>query len=187
LNFILNSVTKMDQLLSGLLRISRLGRSALTITTVEMNTVMAQVVAGHEFQLKQYGVTVSIDPLPSCRGDQVQVDQVFANLIGNAIKFRHPNRPGRIRVTGQVDGEVAVYCIADNGIGIARSHQEKVFEIFHQLAPETEGQGLGLNIVRKILDRLDGKVWIESEADQYCKFFVALPKAAVGSDGGAMA
>ncbi len=184
LNFIQNSVSKMDQLLNGLLRISRLGRAAITITTLEMNTIMAQVVADHEFLLQQHGVTVTVEPLPPCRGDQMQVDQVFANLVGNAIKFRHPERPGHIRITGQVSAGQAVYCVADNGIGIAPGHQAKVFDIFHKLAPESEGQGLGLNIVRKILDRLDGKVWIESEPDLYCKFFVALPKAENKNTGG---
>lgn len=177
LNFIQNSVTKMDQLLSGLLRISRLGRAALTITTLEMNTVLAQVVADHEFLLQQYGASVTVESLPNCRGDQVQVDQVFANLIGNAIKFRHPERPCRIRISGRPREEQVVYCVEDNGIGIAPGHQAKVFDIFHKLAPESEGQGLGLNIVRKILDRLGGTVWIESSVGQYCKFFVALPKA----------
>lgn len=177
LSFIQNSASKMDLLLSGLLRISRLGRAALTITTLDMNKVVGQVVADHEFILKQNGVDLEVGPLPNCRGDQVQVDQVFANLLGNAIKFRAPSRPCMIRISGHEEGEQAIYCIEDNGIGIALAYQEKVFEIFHKLTPETEGQGLGLNIVRKVLDRLGGKVWFESEPDRYCRFFVALPKA----------
>jgi len=177
LSFIQNSASKMDLLLSGLLRISRLGRAALTITTLDMNTVVGQMVADHEFVLKETGADLKVGPLPNCRGDQVQIDQVFANLLGNAIKFRDPGRPCVIRISGHEEGEQAIYCLEDNGIGIAPAYQDKIFEIFHKLSPETEGQGLGLNIVRKILDRLGGKVWLESEPGRYCKFFVALPKA----------
>ena len=177
LNFILNSVSKMDLLLSGLLRISRLGRAALSINTLEMNKILTQVLSDHEFLVKKNGVKIEIGNLPNCRGDQVQVDQIFANLIGNALKFGDQNRPTVITITGREEENMVVYCVEDNGIGIASAYQEKIFEIFHKLTPTSEGQGLGLNIVRKILDRLGGKVWVESEPGKYCKFFVSLPKA----------
>jgi signal transduction histidine kinase len=175
LGFIQNSVVKMDSLLAGLLKISRLGRSALTLVAVDMNRLMAEVVADFEFQTKDQGIDIEVGNLPGCRGDHLQISQVFANLIGNAIKFRAPDRRCLITITGRKEGERSVYTVEDNGIGIEPAYQEKIFEIFHKLDPHSEGQGLGLNIVSKIVERLDGKVWVESEPDAFCRFHVSLP------------
>ena len=175
LGFIQNSVAKMDALLAGLLKISRLGRSALTLVAVDMNRLMAEVVADFEFQTKDQGIDIEIGNLPGCRGDHLQISQVFANLIGNAIKFRAPDRRCLITITGRKEGDRSIYSVEDNGIGIEPAYQEKIFEIFHKLDPHSEGQGLGLNIVSKIVERLDGKVWVESEPGAFCRFHVSLP------------
>ncbi len=180
LDFIQKSVAKMDSLLSGLLKISRLGRSALTITPVAMNKLLAGVINDFEFETKDKEITIEIGPLPDCSGDVLQIGQVFTNLVGNAIKFRAPARPCRIIISGHLETERAVYCVEDNGIGIAQNHQEKIFEIFHKLDPHSEGQGLGLNIVRKIVERLGGKVWVESEPGSFSRFYVSLPKQGEG-------
>lgn len=175
LDFIRNSVTKMDALLAGLLKISRLGRSALTLVAVDMNRLMAEVVSDFEFQTKEQGIDIAIGNLPDCRGDLLQIGQVFANLIGNAIKFRAAERRCLITISGRREGERSIYSVEDNGIGIDRAYQEKIFEIFHKLDPHSEGQGLGLNIVSKIVERLDGKVWLESTPGEFCRFYVSLP------------
>jgi signal transduction histidine kinase len=80
-------------------------------------------------------------------------------------------------VTGKKEGDYSVYCVEDNGIGISPEHHEKIFEIFHQLKPGIGGEGLGLSVVKKIIERHTGKIWVESEIDVGSKFFVSLPKA----------
>jgi signal transduction histidine kinase len=162
--------------LTGFLRFSRLGRAALTIVRLDMAAMLAGIAQTFEFQLKEAGTTLEVQSLPCCRGDATQINQVFSNLIGNAIKYRHPNRPGRIEISGSVIRDRSLYAVKDNGIGIAPQHQAKVFEIFHRLNPSSsEGEGLGLTIAQKILERQDGKIWVESKAGEGSVFFVSLP------------
>jgi signal transduction histidine kinase len=92
------------------------------------------------------------------------------------VLFRSPKRRGVIRISGRAEKGQAVYCVEDNGIGIAEKDKDEIFEIFHKLNPDDKrGEGLGLVIVKKILDRHGGKVWVESEPGKGSKFFVSLP------------
>ncbi|MEE9508834.1 MAG: ATP-binding protein, partial [Anaerolineales bacterium] len=174
--FILTSISKMDALLSGLLRLSRLGRVALTIEELDMNSLMSDIAAASEFQIKEQGVTLDIGELPPYKGDKAQITQVFSNLLDNALKYLDPGRSGIIHIAGRKKQEKVIYCVEDNGIGIAQTHQEKIFEIFQRFDPNiASGEGLGLTIVRRILDRCHGKIWVESEPGKGSRFFVALP------------
>jgi PAS domain S-box-containing protein len=176
LQYIFTSTARMDALLSGLLRLSRLGRVALEIEKLDMNKIIADLTDTFEFRLQQANVALDVANLPPCLGDEGQISQVFANLLDNALKYLDPSRPGIIKVSGCKQGDQAIYCIEDNGIGIAAEHQPKIYEIFHRLNPsQSNGEGLGLTIVHRILDRHHGSIWVESELGQGSKFFVALP------------
>ena len=178
LGFILTSANKMDSLLSGLLRLSRLGSAMMEVEPLDINALLAGVADSMEYQIKTAGVTLEIEQLPSCIGDASQINQVFSNLLDNALKFLDNSRPGMIHIYGRVEDGQSIYCVEDNGIGIARDHQEKIFEIFHQLEPDQKGgEGLGLTIVRRIIDRHNGRIWLESEPGKGSKFFVSLPGA----------
>lgn len=177
LSFIRSGVGKMDAIINGLLRVSRLGRVALNLETLNMNQLVQEVLAVQAFQLQSSAAEVRVDELPDCQGDAALVNQVFSNLLDNALKYRDPERPLEIHFSGRVERERAIYCVADTGLGIASEHQEKIWEMFHRLNPDgrVAGEGLGLNVVRRILDRHHGRVWVESAAGEGSRFFVSLP------------
>lgn len=173
-----NSTRQMDALLKGLLKLSRLGRSALNIVPLNMNSLVAEIVSTIGFAARKGEIELVIESLPPCMGDVLQVTQVFTNLIGNALKYTDSSRPGKIVVSGKKEAGRSVYCIEDNGIGIARQHLENIFQIFHRLNPGvTEGDGLGLTIVKQALSMLDGEILVESESGKGSRFFVKLPYA----------
>lgn len=176
LRHIKTSTREMDTLLKGLLKLSRTGRALVNIEEVDTNKLLQKVLISLEYQVKKTNAQIHCNPLPPCRGDYIQLHQVFSNLIGNALKYQHPERQPQITISAQMQKEQVIYCVADNGIGIAPQHQKIIFEIFHRLHPEAnEGEGLGLTIVKQILERLNGEITVESAPNQGSRFFVSLP------------
>lgn len=176
LKFITTGVSKMDSLLAGFLRFSRLGRVVLKIAPLDMNAMVNEIITTMRFQLDQARAQVQVDPLPPCLGDNTHTGQVFSNLIDNALKYRDPSRTPVIRITGRLENGRAIYSVTDNGVGIAPEHQAKVFDIFHRLNPTAApGEGLGLTIVQRILERQGGKIWIESHQGAGATFHISLP------------
>nr|MBC8481964.1 GHKL domain-containing protein [Planctomycetota bacterium] len=178
LNYISTSTTKIDKLLKALLRLSRLGRAAITKTNLDMNKLIRNVTDSSRYLIKERNVDLKIDQLPECIGDIEQINQVFTNLVSNAIKYLDPARKGQIHISGNIEGEMSVYCVKDNGIGINEDHFAKIFELFHQLEPERpeSGEGLGLTIIKRILDRNNGKIWLKSKPAEGSRFYVSLPR-----------
>jgi len=176
LNYILAGTIKIDTLLKGLLKVSRLGRATLTIEKLNMKDLIAKVVESFEFQIRKAGAKLEVGRLPPCWGDRVQINQVFSNLIGNALKYLDPELPGIISISGRKEDNKVVYTVEDNGIGIAPEHHDTVFQIFQRVHPkDSSGEGLGLTIVRHILERHGGNIWLESEPGKGSRFHVALP------------
>jgi chemotaxis family two-component system sensor kinase Cph1 len=176
LHYIRGGIHKMDILLKGLLRLSRLGRVELEIKLLDMNKMMSDITRSMEYQIKEKNAKIEIGLLPSCRGDAGQINQTFSNLLDNALKYLDPARPGFITISCQAHEDHVVYCVKDNGIGIAPEHQDKIFEIFHRFNPrDPEGEGLGLTIVQRIVQRHNGKIWLKSTPGKGSEFFVSLP------------
>lgn len=177
LQYIKVSGAKMDSLINGLLRVSRIGRAALNPVDIDMNELIQNIVLSINFQLEQIGASVTVGKIPSCSGEPEQICQVFSNLIDNAIKYRDVKKTLQLSISGEErDGEV-VYAVADNGIGIQTDHQEKIWELFHRLHPKgpVSGEGLGLTLARRIISRHNGRIWVESEPEKGSTFFISLP------------
>lgn len=176
LKYIQKSVKKMDSILYGLLKLSRTERASLNIVKLDINNLISDVLHNFEFLIKEKNIKVEVNKLPVCKGDPLQISQVFSNLVDNAIKYFHPERQNIIKITGRKKEQNAIYCIEDNGLGISEKNQNRIFEIFYRINPErSEGEGLGLNIVRKILYRHGGKIWLKSKEGFGSKFFISLP------------
>lgn len=176
LQFIRSSIRQMDKMLKGLLKLSRSGRESLTMETINANPLVERVLVTFDYQFKALGVKVILEPLPSCVADDMQLSQIFSNLIANALKYRDPSRSLTIRITGTENENHVTYCVEDSGIGIAPEHQEKIFELFHRLNPAAnDGEGLGLTIVRQSLWRMDGVIRVESRPGEGSRFYITLP------------
>lgn len=177
LYFIDSGAEKMQILIDGLLKLSRIGSVELTLQPVHMNALLNSIVESMRFQIQKSGGQILIEDLPPCQSDLYQVNQVFSNLLDNAVKYLDPGRPGKIRITGTEKDGVCEYRVIDNGIGIEPEHHAKIFEIFHRLNPQgsVQGLGLGLAIVLRILDKLDGSIRLISEPGRGSEFIITLP------------
>lgn len=184
LNYILLSSSKMDLLLSGLLSLSRIGRQKLKIKNLDMNWIINDVVSTYEYEIKEKNIKVDISQLPGCRGDELLINRLFSNLVGNAIKFIDVNRCALIQISGRMDKDHVFYFIKDNGIGIPPDQTNKIFQLFHQLDPNVAGTGLGLTIVKHILESHGGDIQVDSELGKGTCFTVSLPLISEKINGG---
>ena len=179
LHFIKEGSQMMNTLLSGLLRLSRISKTGGDHPVVlDVNQLIGNICKGLRFRIQESQVDLQIDgSLPACYGDATLIAQVFANLIDNAIKYRKPEGPCKIRIRGHRRSGQSLYRIEDNGIGIAPENKEKIFELFHQLNPSAGGEGVGLTIVRRVLEHQNGKIKIDSEEGSGTIVSVTLPGA----------
>ena len=182
IGFIQTAVTRLSSIIDALLRLSRAGRVEYRRQSVDVNSVVERVVSALRKTIEERAATVEIGGLPPASGDPTAVEQVFANLIGNAINYLDRSRPGRIEVFAVEGGEPAdgvapgsvVYAVRDNGLGISEPYKAKVFTAFQRLHGDVaKGEGIGLALVRRMVERHGGRVWFESEQGRGTTFFVA--------------
>ena len=179
LELIGESVVQMRTLIQDLLAFSRLQREEIPFEPVDLNAVMAEVQSRFRAELDECGGQVVADALPIVAGHSGQLTQLFQNLVGNGLKFRRDGVPPRVELTGTIAKSAATIRVADNGIGIAPEHQARVFEMFKRLhtQDEYEGTGIGLALCRKIMDRHNGDIRVESELGVGTTFVLSLPLA----------
>ena len=175
--FIQTAVIRLSNIIDALLRLSRAGRVEYQRQTIDPRPMLTRVVEAMNKTIDERGATIIVHDLPLLWGDPTAIEQVFANLIGNALNYLEPKRPGRVEVSGdRTDDGHILFHVKDNGIGIPEAYQHKIFQAFQRLHAETvAGEGMGLAIVRRIVERHRGKVWVESKVDEGTTFFVALP------------
>ena len=165
MGFIHASIARMEAIIGGMLAISRLGRVVLRLENLDMNRLLTLCLASMKFQIEESGAIIDMkSPLPDCQGDSTLLSQVFSNLLDNAVKYRASERRLNISISGVIEDGMAIYCVADNGIGITLQQCERIWELFCRLNPNgpVPGEGLGLNLVRRIVERHGGRVWVES-------------------------
>ena len=169
---------RMARLLNDLLVFSR-ASAAQPSAQVDVGAVLTQVVQDLHAQIERTGADVCLGEVPAVWGDATQLRQVFQNLIGNALKFGAPGRPPRIQVRARPDGASVQFSVADNGVGIEAQFFGRIFTIFQRLhtRDQYEGNGIGLSLVRKIVERHGGKVWLDSVPAQGTTFFLTLPSS----------
>lgn len=172
---------KMSDMINQLLWLAQ-EQETIISAQVNVEPVIKDALLRLEHQIKQKGVKIEIDyPLPAVLGQRVWVEEIFANLIGNAIKYMgFENTDPKIRLSGEVDGDFSVYRVADNGIGIKPDDQKQIFEMFTRIGHHREmvnGLGLGLSIVKRIIAKLEGEIGVESTLGQGSVFWFRLPHA----------
>ncbi len=188
IGFIQTAVLRLSGIIDALLRLSRVGRVEYRWEVVDLARVVEQVVVAAQGTVTERGATVRVGDLPTARGDRTALEQLFGNLIGNALTYLDPARPGVIEVgclppgTGDVPLGFRTYFVRDNGLGIAPAHRQKIFQAFQRAHPGVgSGEGLGLAIVARVAERHRGRAWVESHPGAGSTFFVTLP--APGSAG----
>jgi PAS domain S-box-containing protein len=173
LHHIQSGASRIDSLLRGLLRVSRLGKATVSVDRLDMNAMMAEIAESLNDQIHETGADLRVENLPPCRGDTTPITQVFSNLVDNALKYRDPSRPPVIDISAREEEGSSVYCVKDNGIGVRPDLSER---IFHRLKKsDVQGEGLGLTIARQIVARHNGKIWGESDPGEGNAFYVILP------------
>ncbi|MBN2280051.1 MAG: PAS domain S-box protein [Candidatus Marinimicrobia bacterium] len=178
MDFIFTNVKKMDVLINGLLQISRTGRSVLSISRIDMNELMKSIIDAVSYQIEEYKIDLKVEDLPECYGDRNLLNQLFTNLITNSIKYRSRERKALIEIKGMAYTHVVKYYICDNGIGIEEKNLEKIWDVFFRVGElsEESGEGIGLSIVKRIIDKHNGNIEVKSEPGKGTKMIVTLPK-----------
>lgn len=176
--FISTAVSRLSTIIDALLSLSRIGRVEYRPQAVDVQATVGRVVDSLRATIRERGISVSVGRLPACWGDPSAIEQAFANLLDNAMKYLKPSPGGRVEVGSQpADGEAfSTYFVRDDGQGIAADDQAKIFLPFQRAhTGMVEGEGIGLAIVRRIVERHGGRVWVESQPGRGSTFYLALP------------
>jgi PAS domain S-box-containing protein len=178
LGFIVDGASWMRQLLQGLLTYARVESRPRTLMLVPMDAALDHAVENLAAAISTSTARMTRGPLPTVPADEVQMVQLFQNLVGNAIKFRHPGAPLEVHVEARERDSEWVFSIRDNGIGIDPRQADRIFGIFQRLHRREEypGTGVGLAICRKIVERHGGRMWVESEPGLGSTFYFTVPR-----------
>ncbi|MDD2806386.1 MAG: PocR ligand-binding domain-containing protein [Elusimicrobiales bacterium] len=177
LAFVQDGSRKMESLISALLKVSRAGRVELKPESNDMGLMLKKILDAMRFQLDEAGAEVAVErPLPACLADPGALSQIFSNLLDNAVKYRSPGRPLRVRVTGGARDGFSVYEVADNGLGMEPRELERLWSVFAKPASaRAQGEGIGLPMVKRMIERSGGIITAESKAGEGSVFRVELP------------
>jgi light-regulated signal transduction histidine kinase (bacteriophytochrome) len=182
IEYAVEGVTRMQGLIQDLLAYSRVESMGSEFRPVTMSDALDWALLNLETVIESTGAKITHEELPAVNGDRTQLGQLFQNLIGNAIKFRGQDPP-EIRVGAERRGREWVFEVRDNGIGIEPEYRDRIFEIFQRLHPSSEyqGTGIGLAVSKRIVERHEGRIWVESAPGKGSTFFFTLPVASIAA------
>lgn len=180
IEFIRTAVGRLSRIIDALLRLSRVGRVVYQPQPLDMRATATRVLGGLRRTIDERKAEVTVGDLPTAWADPTAVEQVLANLVGNALNYLDPARPGRVEVgalpTDPEAPDARTFFVRDNGIGIPAAYQGKLFQALQRLHPDkAPGEGIGLAIVRRVLERLGGSIRLESTAGVGTTFYFTLP------------
>jgi two-component system sensor histidine kinase/response regulator len=182
LDQVLHGADRMDQMITDLLRFCRLSRAAPARYRIDLNAIIRRVVADLQAADPRRQVEVRIDVLPDAQGDPGLIEQVLANLLSNAFKFTRNRADARVEIGSfatEAEGRSErIYFVRDNGAGFNMKYADKLFGVFKRLHSQEQfpGTGVGLSIVKRILERHGGRIWAESAPDQGTTFFFVVDR-----------
>jgi signal transduction histidine kinase len=178
IGFIRASTQKMDRLINAILRLSREGRRVLTPEAVNLNVLFGGIADSLRHRADELGASIEVEPhLPTLISDRLALEQIFSNLVENALKYLKPGRPGHIQLRASRRGGRVVVEVADNGRGVDPRDHERIFDLFRRSGVQDQpGEGIGLAHVRALGHRLGATIIVDSALDQGATFRVSLPE-----------
>jgi PAS domain S-box-containing protein len=181
LMFIGSSVSRMDSLINSVLKLSRAGRRKLTPEPVRVKELVQTVVNSLAHQIGSRSVAMTIRDLPDVVTDRSALEQIFGNLLDNAVKYLETGRAGEIEVSAERNDDEIVFHVRDNGRGMAKEDIPRAFEIFRRVGKQdVPGEGMGLAYVKTLVRNLGGRIWCDSEPGGGTTFSFSLPVSAGG-------
>ncbi len=176
LGFIKSSIAKMDRLISAILNLTREGKREFEPVRVDMRELIEAIISTLAHQADEAKAEIHVAPLPDIVSDRLALEQIFSNIIDNAIKYLKPGVPGEIAIRGRIKLGFAVFEIIDNGRGIDSKDHQRIFDLFRRAGTQDRpGQGIGLAHVRALVRRLGGTMSVSSELNQGSTFTITLP------------
>ncbi len=176
LGFIKSSIAKMDRLISAILNLTREGRREFEPVRIDMRELIETVVSSTAHQAIEANAQISLGDLPNITSDRLALEQIFSNLIDNAIKYLRDDVPGEIAIRGRTKLGYAIFEISDNGRGIDPKDHQRIFDLFRRAGTQDRpGQGIGLAHVRALVRRLGGTMSVSSELNAGSTFTITLP------------
>lgn len=176
LGFIKSSIAKMDRLISAILNLTREGRREFVPVRIDPRELIEGIAKTVAHQAAEADATIRVEPLPALVSDRLAMEQIFGNLIDNAVKYLKPGQPGEITVRGRTKLGFAIFEIKDNGRGIDPKDHQRIFDLFRRAGTQDRpGQGIGLAHVRALVRRLGGTMSVASELGHGSTFTITLP------------
>ena len=178
MGYVTDGVSRMQKLLTDLLEYSRVTYNQNNVKPTDLNEILFLVINNLTASMKETDTAIYISDLPTVRSSSTELTQLFQNLLSNSIKFRKKDITPQIHINHRIEGKQHLISVKDNSIGIAKEHQEKVFGIFERLhsKQDYEGSGIGLATCKKIVNKMGGKIWLNSTYGDGTTFYITVPQ-----------